>query len=72
MAGRKPEPRETIRLGIAVMVAALWLVANSAQVYDNSREVPLYVNLMFAAIVGWFFGSWIGERRKRNGDDDAA
>lgn len=66
------EPRETIRLGIAVCVAALWLLANGIQTLDNTREAPLYVNLMFAAIVGWFFGSWIGERRKRNGGDDDA
>ena len=69
MAGQ--EPRETIRLGVAVMVAALWLVANAAQVYDNQRQVPLYVNLMFAAVVGWLFGSWAVKRKNGNGGDDA-
>ena len=68
MAKRQPE--QTLRLGVAVLVFALWLVANSAQVYDNNRQVPLYVNLMFAAVVGWLFGSWAVKRK--NGDDDDA
>lgn len=72
MAGRDQEPRETVRLGIAVTVAAVWTVSNLVQVADPQRVVPTYVNLIMAGVVGWFFGSWIGERRKRNGGDDDA
>lgn len=69
MPGGGQGPRETVLLGIAVIVAAVWTIASLVQVADPGRQVPTYVNLTMAAVVGFFFGAGaIQSRRKRNGN----
>lgn len=64
-------PQETVKLAYAITVLVVWATGNFIQYIDPARQVPTAVNAMFGLVVAYFFRSWVNERRKRNGDDDA-
>lgn len=63
-------PRETVLLGIAVTVCAVWTIASLVQLADPHRTVPTYVNIIMAAVVGSLFGAAGFKLTRRNGKDD--
>lgn len=67
--------RESVVLGIAVTVTAVWVVTILVQVIDPSRQAPAAVNGIMAAVVSGLFGTALARAARRNGkngDDDAA
>lgn len=61
-------PRETVLLGIAVIVCAVWTIASLVQVADPHRQVPTYVNIIMAAVVGSLFGAAGFKLTRKNGN----
>ncbi len=60
-------PQETVVLGIAVTVCAVWTIASLVQLAFPDRTVPTYVNIIMAAVVGSLFGAAGFQLTKRNG-----
>jgi hypothetical protein len=66
--------RETVVLGIAVTVTAVWVIATLVQVLDPAREVPAAVNGIMGAVVSVLIGTSVASAARRggkngNGDD---
>lgn len=68
---RQIDAYELVFLGLAILIAIIWAVATIVQIIDPSRAVPLYANLMMAAVSGSFFGGAVISSRRRNGNDKA-
>lgn len=72
---REPTAYERTFLGIAILVACVWAIANLVQIALPDHAVPQSVNVVMMAVAGAFFGGAVVSGRKGskpqalNGDD---